>query len=156
LLDQQLKIVGGVKYNDEERTFATDLQTGLVKSGIIKGAVPSLSKATQIDTIMTDPMTGSTDVADVSWVVPTGGFGTATFVPGVPAHSWQAVACAGSSIGHKGMLNASKVLSLAALELYQNPELVQAAHENYDKRKGTTVYRSRLPNDFKPKLDYRK
>ena len=54
---------------------------------------------------------GSTDVGDVSWTVPTAGFSTATWVPGTPAHSWQAVAAGGTSIGMKGMQNAAKVLA---------------------------------------------
>ena len=59
----------------------------------------------------------STDVGDVSWSVPTAGFGTATWVPGTPAHSWQAVAAGGMSIGHKGMLLAAKTLADTAAEL---------------------------------------
>ena len=57
---------------------------------------------------------GSTDVGDVSWVVPTSGFRTATFVPGTPGHSWQSTACAGMSIGHKGMIVAAKTLAHVA------------------------------------------
>ena len=54
---------------------------------------------------------GSTDVGDVSWVVPTAGFATACWVPGTPGHSWQAVACGGTTIGKKGMQLAAKVLA---------------------------------------------
>jgi aminobenzoyl-glutamate utilization protein B len=153
LLDKQLKHVGGVKYTDEERAFAADIQATLTAA---KLPVPALDKARHIDPPATEAAGGSTDVADVSWNVPTGGFNTATFVPGVPLHSWQAVACAGHSTGHKGMLYASKVLTLAALELLTNPADVQAAREEFERQKGKEEYRSRLPADFKPNLEYRK
>jgi aminobenzoyl-glutamate utilization protein B len=153
LLDKQLKHVGGVKYNDEERAFAADIQATLTAA---KLPVPSLAKAQLIDPPSTEASAGSSDVADVSWNVPTGGFSTATFVPGVPLHSWQAVACAGHSSGHKGMLNAAKVLTLGAVELLTNPAEVRAAREDYERQKGKEEYRSRLPADFKPNLEYRK
>lgn len=153
LLDKQLKHVGGVKYTDEERAFAADIQATLTAA---KLAVPSLAKALEISPPSTEASAGSSDVADVSWNVPTGGFSTATFVPGVPLHSWQAVACAGHSTGHKGMLNAAKVLTLAALELLTNPSEVRAAREEFERQKGKEEYRCRLPADFQPKLEYRK
>ena len=63
----------------------------------------------------------STDMGDISWNVPTVQIRAATFVPGVPAHSWQAVACTGMSIGFKGMMVAAKTLALTTQELYQQP-----------------------------------
>ena len=71
----------------------------------------------------------SSDAGDVSWVVPMGGFTTATFVPGVGAHTWQAAACAGASIGRKGMVVAARTLSLGAIELFENPAEVAAARD---------------------------
>jgi aminobenzoyl-glutamate utilization protein B len=67
----------------------------------------------------------STDVGDVSWTVPTIGFAAATFVPGVSAHTWQAAASAGMSIGQDGMIIASKALALTAVDLFRNPQLVR-------------------------------
>ena len=98
---------------------------------------------------------GSTDVGDVSWTVPTAGFSTATWVPGTPAHSWQAVAAGGMSIGMKGMQNAAKVLALTAIDLFRKPELITAAKEEFAQRRGPDfVYRS-LVGDRTPLLDYR-
>ena len=74
---------------------------------------------------------GSTDVGDVSWNVPTAGFGTATWVPGTPAHSWQAVAAGGMSIGHKGMMLAAKVLAETARSLYTDAELIAKAKAEF-------------------------
>lgn len=98
---------------------------------------------------------GSTDVGDVSWVVPTTGFGTACWVPGTPAHSWQAVACGGTTIGKKGMQLAAKTLAAAAWDLLTDPKLVEAAKAEFAQRKGTRGYKPILEPGQKPPLDYR-
>ena len=73
-------------------------------------------------------------MGDVSWTVPTIGFETATFVPGVAPHTWQAAALAGTSIGQRGMLVASKALALTAIDLFTTPSLVAAAREDFDRK----------------------
>jgi aminobenzoyl-glutamate utilization protein B len=99
---------------------------------------------------------GSTDVGDVSWVVPTIGFRTATCVPGTPAHSWQAVAAGGMTIGLKGMENASKILALTAVDLFTQPELIGRARTEFEQRRGAGfTYRSAV-GDRAPPLDYRR
>src|SRR6185295_9913586 len=80
------------------------------------------------------PDGGSTDVGDISWHVPTSGFGTACFAAGSPGHSWQNVAAIGSPIGHKGMLVAAKVMALSAVDLLQDPEIVKAARSDLQGR----------------------
>jgi len=91
----------------------------------------------------------------VSWMLPTSGLSTATFVPGIPAHSWQATACAGSSIGRKGMLVAAKTLALSAMDLFTDPEQVKAARASFEQRRAGHEYKSRVPADQKPPLNYR-
>jgi aminobenzoyl-glutamate utilization protein B len=99
----------------------------------------------------------STDVGDVSWVTPTAGLSTATWVPGVPAHSWQAVACNGMSIGHKGMMNAAQTIALTAQNLFKSPNLIEQAKEELYQRRGTKIFEYKsLAGDRKPPLDYRK
>lgn len=89
------------------------------------------------------PDGGSTDVGDVSWHVPTSGFGVACFALESPGHSWQNVAAVGSPIGHKGMMVAAKVFALTTAELLRNPKEVQDAKAEFDKtmkgRKYTTI-----------------
>lgn len=99
---------------------------------------------------------GSSDVGDVSWAVPLATFGTATNVPGTPGHSWQNVAVVGSSIGTKGTINAAKVFSLTAIELYTNPSLLKSAKNEFDKARGVDFKYESLLGDRKPALDYRK
>lgn len=150
VIDRNLRIVGGVTYTPEESAFAKALQkTFVVEAGQTLGNESKVAKAEEGISF------GSTDVGDVSWVVPTAGFGTATFVPGTPGHSWQSTACAGMSIGHKGMLVAAKTLSLSAIELFSEPELLAAAKKNFAVRKAGKEYSSRLPSEQKPPLDYR-
>ena len=77
---------------------------------------------------------GSTDVGDVSWQTPTAQIHCAGFVSGAPGHSWQNVSCGGSSIGHKALLLAGKVLALSAIDLYEKPELLKEARTEFEKR----------------------
>lgn len=77
------------------------------------------------------PRMGSTDVGDVSWCVPTAQINTATFPAQAPGHSWQNVSCGHTSIAHKGMLLAGKVLAAAAIDLIEKPEVLSAAKEEY-------------------------
>ena len=99
---------------------------------------------------------GSTDVGDVSYAVQTVGLNTATWVPGTPAHSWQAVAASGTSIGHKGTQVAAKTLTLAAIELFTNPKLRAEARKEFDEKRGPDYQYKSLLGDRDPPLDYRK
>jgi aminobenzoyl-glutamate utilization protein B len=97
----------------------------------------------------------STDFADVTWMLPAAEFNAATWVPGTPAHSWQAVAANGMSIGQKGMMVAAKTLALTALDLFHDAQHVRLARESFDKRRGGLLYKSRLPEGQKAPLNYR-
>lgn len=148
VLDRALRQVGGVAYDASERGFATQLQATLERR-------PPLESALEVAPYRADERgLASTDVGDVSQVVPTAGISTATWVPGTPAHSWQAVAASGMSIGHRGTLNAAAALALAAVELYSDPELVRAARREFEQRRGGAPYRPLLQRE-RPPLDYR-
>jgi aminobenzoyl-glutamate utilization protein B len=140
-----------VKYTPEETAFAAKLR----KSFVVEASQP-LANAARIARAEEGISYGSTDVGDVSWIVPTAGFNTATFVPGTPGHSWQSTACAGMSIGQKGMMVAAKTLALTAMDLFGDPQFIAAAKKNFNERKAGSEYRSRLPAEQKPPLDYRK
>jgi aminobenzoyl-glutamate utilization protein B len=150
VIERNLNAVGGVQYSDEERVFAEALQQTFVAA-----ATQKIDSAGRVGKAEEGISYGSTDVGDVSWVVPTAGFGTATFVPGTPGHSWQSTACAGMSIGHKGMMVAAKTLSLSAMDLFTDPDAVAAAKKNFQERKAGKAYQSRLPAEQKPPLNYR-
>ncbi|MFP3387461.1 M20 family metallopeptidase [Brevibacillus sp. SIMBA_040] len=95
-------------------------------------------------------MSGSTDVGDVSWIIPTVQCSTTCFAMGTQLHSWQAVAQGGTSIGHKGMLHAGKIMAATAVEMMVNPELIaEAKAELVEKLDGAT-YVCPIPADIKP------
>ena len=149
-MHEQLELVGGVEYSDAERAWAEELQTSLGDA-----ALP-LESAAQIQPYSIGLGYGSTDVGDVSWATPTVGVRTATWVPGTSAHSWQAVAASGHSIGHKGAQVAAKAMALMAIELFTNPQLREQARAEFDAARGPDyVYRSLL-GDRDPPLDYRR
>ena len=74
---------------------------------------------------------GSTDVGDVSWQTPTVQVYTSCFTSGAPGHSWQNVSCGKTSIGHKGLLYAAKIMVATAIDLYENPDLLAAAKAEF-------------------------
>ena len=98
---------------------------------------------------------GSTDVGDVSWVVPQAGLRTATWVPGTAGHSWQGVAAGGTSIGLKGTKLAAQVLADTAQSLFENPTLIESANQEYQERVGSNFKYYPLLGDREPPLDYR-
>ena len=74
-------------------------------------------------------------MGDVSWVVPTAGFTTACWVPGTSAHSWQAVAAGGTTIGRKGMVLAARVLAATGCDLFESPALLASARDELARRR---------------------
>ncbi|MCX6626033.1 MAG: amidohydrolase [Candidatus Solibacter sp.] len=149
LVDKNMRLVGGVKYTREELAFAE----------AIRKTFPELTRPIGSQETIEPPSEGkgsaSTDAGDVSWTVPMAQIEAATFVPGVPLHSWQSAACAGTSIGRKGMLVAAKSLVLTAVDLFTDPKQVAAAKTSFEKRRAGFEYRSRIPAGQKPPLTYR-
>ncbi|MDA0977930.1 MAG: amidohydrolase [Proteobacteria bacterium] len=140
--------VGGVTYTPEEQAFAETLSESL-------NAGPFLGMEQEIMPYEVRQGMGSTDVGDVSWVVPTVGLRTATWVPGTAAHSWQAVAAGGTSIGTSGMQVAARAMALTARDLLQNPGLLNAAKAEFKKARGEGFVYESLLGDRDPPLDYR-
>ena len=97
-----------------------------------------------------NPGGGSTDVGDVSWIVPVIRLSATTAPKDTPWHSWAVVACGGMSIGHKGMIQASKALALTMWDLYTNEEHIQNVQEEFRTRKGDSVYSPILPEGPPP------
>jgi aminobenzoyl-glutamate utilization protein B len=97
-------------------------------------------------------MPGSTDVGDVSWVTPTGQIQTTCQAFGTPGHSWQLVAQSGTSIGHKGMIFAGKVLAETALEFMRRPDLLRQAQTEFENKIKATPYKSLIPDGARPPI----
>ncbi len=146
-----LERVGGFTYTPDERSFAERLQ----KSTAFQ-AVP-LENSMRVKPLVLDQADpGSTDVGDVSWVVPTVQLSAATWVPGTAAHSWQAVAAGGMSIGSKGMMVAAKVMALTGADLFTSPATIDVAKAELVRRRGPNFTYTTALGTQKPQLDYRK
>src|SRR5215469_12511066 len=153
LAQKDLMEVGGYTLDAEQRKFALALQKTLGTDN-----PPSLDMSNEIEPLRKfDPNqpAASTDVGDVSWTVPTIGFAAATFVPGTAAHTWQAAAAAGMSIGQQGMVIASKAIALTAIDLLTDPGLVQAAKADFARQLAGKNYYTPIPANQKPVIDYR-
>lgn len=149
VMQRALDRVSGFRYTPEEARFATDIRKTLT------GTIPPLGTEEKVLPPEVGVSSGSTDVGDVSWVVPTVQMSSATWVPGTPAHSWQAVASGGTSIGAKGMMVAAKTMALTTMELFTTPAEIERAKAEFAKRVGGFQYTPKV-GDRKPPLDYRK
>jgi aminobenzoyl-glutamate utilization protein B len=151
LVHDNLSVIGGVTYSAEEKEFADKIALTL---GQTKA---DLDRAVNIQPYKeTARAYGSTDVGDVSFVVPTVGFGTATWIPGTSAHSWQAVAAGGTSIGEKGMMVAAKTLTATVIDLFNNQQLIMKAKAEFNNRRGVNFIYKPLLGNRPPALNYRK
>lgn len=150
LMYKNLNTVGGYQLNAEERLFAEQLQ-------ITFDAPANLENTNMIMPykVQEKGTGGSTDVGDISWVVPTAGVRTCTWVPGTPSHSWQAVASGGTSIGTKGMMVAAKTMALTAADLFLNAGTIVEAKKELARRRGPDFKYVPLTGSRNPPLDYR-
>jgi aminobenzoyl-glutamate utilization protein B len=143
-----LKQVGGVTWSAPEQKFAETIKKTLP-------AEPPLSSAAEIQPFEWQQTYASSDVGDVSWTVPTATLGTATWVPGTAAHTWQAAAAAGTSVGDEGMLVASKTMAFTAIDLFSDASKLAAIKADFEKSRGPDFKYAPLLGDRKPPLEYR-
>jgi aminobenzoyl-glutamate utilization protein B len=146
-----LLLVGAPAFSEEEQAFAKEIQKnlGLEPKGLSTKVEPfSLPEKSW--------GSGSTDVAEVSWLTPTTALGVAFTPLGTPGHHWSAVACGGMSIGHKCLAVAAKVMAASCLDFLDRPETIQKMREEWTARKKGREYKSPLPADLKPRVLPRK
>ena len=146
LLQSNLLLLDSISYSPEEIEFGKKImnEAGLDYAGFRSAAKP-------LEPTKRDPDGGSTDVADVSWVVPEISLGVSTTPYQAPWHSWVVVACGGMSIGHKGMLYAAKGLGLTMVDLFENEKLRQDIRKEFELRKGNEVWKALVPDGPPPK-----
>jgi len=151
LMDANLRALGGLRYTPAERTFAETLRKTLDTPALPLGSEavvqPYLPSAAA--------MGGSTDVGDISWTVPTAQISTATWVPGTPAHSWQATAAGGMSIGTKAATLAAKTMAATVVDLFFDPSMIERAKAELLQRRGAGFQYQPLLGNRKPALNYR-
>ena len=149
IMHRNLKLVGGVNYTAKELEFAQEIKKSL-------GSSKLLESAGEVQSMVFTYGKASADTGDVSWAVPLAAITTATWVPGTPPHSWQAVAAGGTSIGHKGMMVSAKTLALSAIDIINNPSILSSIKAEFEERRGPDFVYESLLGDRSPALDYRK
>lgn len=144
-MQKNLELLGPITYTQEETDFAKKIQesTGKDQFGLY-------TKIEPMEETNEHAGGGSTDVGDVSWVVPTIRLSAATAPIGTPWHSWAVVACGGMSIGHKGMFQASKLLAMTMVDLFEDPAKVEAVKADYKNHRGDAPYKALIPDGPPP------
>jgi len=160
-----MRKVGAPTYTPEELEFAAKIAETVPKQQKVDSLrnrkVPDYERFIDVDLVtdILDPWDegevnpGSTDVGDVSWTTPTMEFSTTAFVLGAPGHSWQHVACSGTSIGHKSLIFAAKTMAGAALDLITDARLLEKAKEEHRERLRGRTYKCAIPEDIQPPLE---
>jgi aminobenzoyl-glutamate utilization protein B len=137
--------LGPITFTPEEQEFAKEIQraTGVDPKGLDGSVQPwTAPKA--------DPEGGSTDVGDVSWIVPTLSMNATTAPVDVPWHAWPVVACGGMSIGHKGLVYAAKTLATTMVDLFEDAKTVQAIQAEFREKTKGVVYKPFIPDGPPP------
>ncbi len=147
---KNLEMVGGVDYTPEEIAFAERLSQTFGSRSI------ALESASKIQPFAPSHTNASADTGDVSWVVPTVAMTAATYVPGTPGHSWQAVSCTGSTIGFKGMMVAAKTVALTSIDLFIDSQLLEASKKEFNEKRGPGFKYESLVGNIPPPLNIRK
>jgi aminobenzoyl-glutamate utilization protein B len=147
VLHQNLEWVGAPGFTDEEQAFAREIQRYVGKKE--EGLSTTIKPLEEPKGYMGG---GSTDVADVSWIVPTATLGTACWPKDSPGHSWVVTTCSGSSIGYKGMQVAAKTLAATGIETLMDPKIIERAQAEFKEKTKGFIYKSAVPRDQKPRL----
>ncbi|MCK5402956.1 amidohydrolase [Candidatus Bathyarchaeota archaeon] len=165
LVVKNMREIGTPTYTQEELSFAEEIQKTIPLENITESLKRSKRDDWQnlrnviIDRTIPEPwgkgeVSGaSTDVADVSWQAPTKEFSTATFVLGIPAHSWQRVAMGKSSVAHKSLIFAAKTMACCILDTITKPSLLKKMWDELEEARQGEQYISPLPPDLKPPTD---
>jgi aminobenzoyl-glutamate utilization protein B len=144
-LQKNLEILGPINYSPEEIAFAKKIQE--VQGGEqvgLDGKIHPLKETQE------HPTGGSTDVGDISWIVPEITLVATTAPPNTAWHGWSVVACGGMSIGHKGMLLAAKSLAMTMVDLFENEQLRKDVRAEFEQRRGGHVYKAYIPDGPPP------
>lgn len=145
-----LLLVGAPAFSAEEQAFAREIQKnlGLAENGLKTGIEPLRQPEKSWGS-------GSTDVAEVSWLTPTTSLSVAFKPDGTPGHHWAAVACAGTTIAHKCLQTAAKVMAATGLDVIRDPALLKAMRDEWLSKTKGKPYVSPLPPDVLPPVDKR-
>jgi aminobenzoyl-glutamate utilization protein B len=141
LAQKNMDWIGPIAFTDEEQSFAKSIQreNSVAEKGLLGAIKPFDAKPGAAEG-------GSTDVADISWNMPLIHVSVTTAPTGAPWHGWSVVACGGMSIGHKGMMFASKTLAATMIDLFMQPANVRAMREEFAKKSEGVKYKTYIPD----------
>ena len=143
LIDANLRWLWPITYTEQEQSFARALQQAT--------GIPQVGMDTEVRSLDgQETLSSSTDIGDVSWIVPVLHFTVATAPKGTPWHSWPVVAASGTSIGHKGLVLAAKTLAATTVDLYEQPAALTAVRDEFETRRGEVVFRAYVPDGPPP------
>ena len=146
-IQANFETIGPIKYTKQEMKYAKEIQRATGKAEVgMDGSIHPIKETMPAQG-------GSTDVGDVSQIVPVVRLSAPAAPKDAPWHSWAVVACGGMSIGHKGMLHASKAMAMTMSDLYQNDKLVKKVKNEYLERKGNEIYVAMVPDGPPPVND---
>jgi len=167
---QAMELIGSIQFSEEEIDFAQQINDAFPgnNADYINNLIDFYSPGPELSAVFDQyrekplvganfpamdvgkVMTGSTDVGDLSWVAPVSMLETTCFPTGTPGHTWGEVASGGMSIGHKGMLHAAKIMAVAAMEVYTNPEHLVKIREEFERSTDGKPYVSPIPAHINP------
>jgi aminobenzoyl-glutamate utilization protein B len=159
-LHMVMEELGPPHFDEEDRAFARDIQATLTPGdidaiyrtiGMRKTDAPLADFIVPLDA-KRNPAIGSTDVGDVSWVVPTVQAHAPTVAIGTPFHTWQVVAQGKTPAAHKAMVQVAKAMAATAAAVLTDPDLLAAAKADLADRVGDSGYVSPLPAHVEPPL----
>jgi len=161
LADLQYEVMqelGGIDFTDEERAYAEKINAGFSDANMRTlvnryGIDPQKAQQSLIGDVMPSRdegyvSPGSSDMGDMSWYAPCSMLQTATWASRAAAHSWGVVATGKTSIGHKGMMYAAKVMALSAAELILSPPKLALAQAEFRAAIQRTPYQCPIPDDI--------
>ena len=138
-IQANFETIGPIKYTKQEMKYAKEIQRATGKAEVgMDGSIHPIKETMPAQG-------GSTDVGDVSQIVPVVRLSAPAAPKDAPWHSWAVVACTGMSIGHKGMIHATKALGMTMVDLFQNPQLVKEVKAEFKERKGSSKYNPMIP-----------
>ena len=144
-LQANMTLVSIPTFTKKEQAFARSMQRFLkVEQKGFKEGLEPLADEPQ------PPRGGSTDVAEVSWIIPTAGFSVVTAAEEIPWHSWATTACSGTAAGRKGAVTAAKILAATVVDLLTRPDLLEEAQKFFKETSGGKSYRSPIPANQPP------
>jgi aminobenzoyl-glutamate utilization protein B len=161
LMDENFQRLGPPEFDEADRAYAQEIRKTLSSADIAaafnRAGVPVDLEMPMCDFIV--PLAakgrggnGSTDVGDVSWVVPTVQARGATCAVGTPFHTWQLTAQGKSPAAHKGLVHVAKVMAGTAIDALQRPDVIEAAKADLAARTKATPYKCPLPDDVQPPI----